>query len=98
MKVYENDVIRINLSNCQYDLTRTKSDNTNYGVLKVVFLDIQYFRDVIACRMVKRILVPLLLLPRNSRPLFMNLLGQLYAEDEDATVSRNSCYVLTDPA
>jgi hypothetical protein len=93
MKVYENDIIRINLSNFQYSLTRTKSDNTNYGVLKVVFLEIQDFCDVMPYRLVKRISVPLFVLPRNLRPLFKNLLGQLYAEDEDATVSRNFCYV-----
>jgi len=28
MKVYENDMIRINVINCQYSLTGTKSDNT----------------------------------------------------------------------
>jgi hypothetical protein len=67
MKVYENNVIRSYLNNCQYDLTRTKSNNTKYGFLKVVFLEIQYFHDVIVCRMVKRILVPLLLFAKKFK-------------------------------
>lgn len=97
-KAYESDVIRINLRNYQYSLTRTKSENTNFGVLKVVLLEIQDFCDVMPCLLVKRISVPSFLLSKNSRQLFMKLHGQLYAEDEDARVSRISYYVLTNPA
>jgi hypothetical protein len=63
----------------------------------VVFLEIQDFSDVMPCRLVESILVPLFL-SINSGPIFMNLPGQLYAEDEDATGRRNSFDVLTDPA